>query len=349
MLTVTIEPSIFAPPSNKATAEAIRGYVSALLHWKSVLDSGFARLLACTTTCDVLIRSGAYPFRPLLRELLSDAYVTEYDFNTIAVVAETLMGRSGQLESAASIRDILTSDDTVIQPNVLADHFPEALRAEAEKCLMIVAIIRTISRDPQASGYALALKSDLASKVVSVDARIDIIDHTRADLERLPLAPSRFRGDAIVCRSFPALLQTLDGVALWKSASSGADMETAIRVAVYKSRTSRGAAANWTERPRFRVDDRFYDTACRCGALTTDSLARSALRSIVEAVEDLQMASVHALRTGPGPEERQQARGKDLAWRRDITYEHHLHYWRCSDGSTELSCMVAHNCFDIFR
>jgi hypothetical protein len=68
----------------------------------------------------------------------------------------------------------------------------------------------------------------------------------------------------------------------------------------------------------------------------------------VDTVEDLRLAATHALRTGAGANTGQRSRGPDLAWRRDVTYDHHLHYWqRGDDGSKELSCVVTHNCFDI--
>jgi hypothetical protein len=349
MLTIAIEPVVFAPPVGDATADSVREYVVALLHWKQVLDGKFARILACRATSEVLITCKRYPFRPRLRELLRITNVIDYDFNTIAVLADTLVGQAGDFEGAMGVSDLLTSEDTQITPDVFEGVTPDILRAESEKCLVVLAILRTVSRDRSAVSYALALKSEPRSPVVSVDARIDIIDHCRGDLEGLPLAPARFGGTAMVCHSFQSYLLALDELKLWKCAADNRDLEVAIRVAIYKSREARGTGASWTGIPHFRINPRFHETVAMCGAFAADGLGRSALRSIVEAIDDLQMASVHSLNTGPGAEDPQQKRGTDLAWRRDITYEHHLHYWQCANGLKELSCMVTHDCFDIHR
>jgi hypothetical protein len=50
---------------------------------------------------------------------------------------------------------------------------------------------------------------------------------------------------------------------------------------------------------------------------------------------------------GKGGNEPQQKRGQDKAWRRDIDYEYHLHYWECDDGSVEFASVVTHNDFSI--
>jgi hypothetical protein len=348
MLTVTIEPSLFAPPSGSPDPAAFRNYVSTLLHWKTILDEGSAQILTCRATNDALIRCNCYPFRPRLRTLLSQTAVTEFDANTIAIVAEMLIARSGQLERSTGIEDILLAEDLGIIPNVFAECCWPELKYEGEKCAVVVAIARTASDDPTASAQGLAIRPAPVSQKITVDCRIEVIDSRRSDLRNLPMSPSRFRGEAIICQTFQEFLGAVDELELWKSARSNHDLETAIRVAIYKSRVAAGAATTWTMIPRFRINQQFYGTAHECGALTSDSLGRSTLRSILDAVEDRRLASVHELRTGSGPQDPQKRRGSDLAWRRNITYEHHLHYWQCEGGMKEFSCMVPHNSFDIF-
>ena len=58
-------------------------------------------------------------------------------------------------------------------------------------------------------------------------------------------------------------------------------------------------------------------------------------------------AATHALRSGAGGGNRQRMRGKDSAWRRDVDYEYHLHYWECEAGNVELANLVVHNEFSI--
>ena len=73
-----------------------------------------------------------------------------------------------------------------------------------------------------------------------------------------------------------------------------------------------------------------------------DSFAAKVLRSIIDTLEGLNMRATHRLRTGQGANDPQRTRGLDNAWRRDIDYEYHLHYWQCEDGNIELGSVVVH-------
>jgi hypothetical protein len=76
---------------------------------------------------------------------------------------------------------------------------------------------------------------------------------------------------------------------------------------------------------------------------------RALFRSIAETVDRLKLAATHALREGQSGGAPQRHRSTDgaTAWRRDIDYEYHLHYWECSDGTVELASMGPHNDFSI--
>ena len=64
---------------------------------------------------------------------------------------------------------------------------------------------------------------------------------------------------------------------------------------------------------------------------------------------DLNLAATHALREGQGGGSPQRRRSTDgaTAWRRDVDYEYHLHYWECPGGIVELASMGPHNDFSI--
>src|SRR5258708_1185251 len=120
-------------------------------------------------------------------------------------------------------------------------------------------------------------------------------------------------------------------------------------MAVYKSRLDRGLDPDWDDAPAIRFGSRFVENAEQVCQANPDDLVPKLLRSIVETVEKLKMPAVHALRENPGGGAPQRERSADgaTAWRRDIDYEHHLHYWQCPDGVPELASMGPHNDFSI--
>jgi len=99
--------------------------------------------------------------------------------------------------------------------------------------------------------------------------------------------------------------------------------------------------------PTVRFNIHFQKSLEDCGILLNAGLANSTLRAVVHTIENVHMAATHPLREGSGPNEAQVRRGKDLAWRRDIDHEYHLHYWQCPGGLVELACVVTHNDFHI--
>jgi hypothetical protein len=51
---------------------------------------------------------------------------------------------------------------------------------------------------------------------------------------------------------------------------------------------------------------------------------------------------VHEIREGKSGSARQKKQGAYEAWRRDIDYEYHLHYWKTANGPVFMS-VVVHN------
>lgn len=68
------------------------------------------------------------------------------------------------------------------------------------------------------------------------------------------------------------------------------------------------------------------------------------LRTCAEIILKQNMGGTHSLRTGKGANNPQKKRKKDgaKAWRRDIDYEYHLHYWETERG-IEFASVVVHN------
>ena len=76
---------------------------------------------------------------PQLKALLAQAAVFEYDANTVAVLAETILSRSDKIEDKLRISDVLASDLT-LNPDVFMDHAPFQLREDANRCAIVLSL-----------------------------------------------------------------------------------------------------------------------------------------------------------------------------------------------------------------
>ncbi|MDO8335865.1 MAG: hypothetical protein Q7T74_03745, partial [Candidatus Saccharibacteria bacterium] len=76
------------------------------------------------------------------------------------------------------------------------------------------------------------------------------------------------------------------------------------------------------------------------------TVLKSLLQACVSVICEISMEKTHALRKGAGPNAEQIKRDRASAWRRDVDYEFHLHYWSRGNKCIFASC-VTHNNFSI--
>jgi hypothetical protein len=298
-------------------------------------------------TAETLINCGCYPLRPWLKDLLHETSFVEYDANTIATLAETLIARSDSLEKAIRVTDLL-AEEICVAPNIFSDYTPQQLRAASEKSALMIAIVRTLTNDAFSLCHGIVVRASQNVSEVRISALLGILEHTREDLGDLGGLPKAFEGRFLICEGIRDFLLALDERVLWQRSIGNDDVEMAIKVALFKERVRRNEPAAWHDLPRFHLNERFFDSVRERGALQNFPLAQSSIRAIVEAIEGRQMADTHMLRIGAGPNDPQVMRGSDAAWRRDIDRVYHLHYWACGGGLLELACLVPHNTFEIY-
>jgi hypothetical protein len=346
MLSITIDASTFAPPFSNPTSDGVYLFVEQILEWKGALNAGAARILTSRRAPEVLIRCGLYPLRPLLTALLRQTAVIEYDANTIAVLVETLLNGSLKLEDQFLVADVLTSDLS-FTPDIFESYDPAALREECQRCAVVIAILRKHGRDPVLPNHAIAVRARRVDRTVHVRALLEIVDHTRDDLSGLALPPEYFEGSILLCDSFEDYLLGIEEMVVWQNATGDDGLDLAIRIALFKERHRRGAGADWDDLPRFAIGGQFFASVASAGAFGASGFSRRTLRAVVETIEHINLPDTHHLRTGAGGGNPQRMRGADGAWRRDIDYEYHLHYWECCGGFVELASVVTHNDFTI--
>lgn len=345
MLGVTIDTAVFAPPQIDATRDEVYRFITTLLEWKDAMGQGYIRLYRSRFTQEVLMQCDLYPLRPRLKELLRNAEIVEYDANTISVWVEKILKGAIEIEPALGITDVLLEDVT-IDPDVFVSATPVALRQNSVRCAVILSLASRFATEPMLRAHAIALRASDFGIPVRVRAVIHDIEHCRADLGAVPIAPAHFEASVLVCTSVQRFLVCLDGIDIVKSATEAVDIETAIRISLFRVYSSRGDF-DWQHLPTFQLGPQFFQSLQEHRAMSGSGLAERLMRSVVETICHDNLAATHALRTGEGGDNPQRTRGRDLAWRRDVDREYHLHYWECAGGIVELAKLVVHNDFSI--
>jgi hypothetical protein len=342
VLSATIDTAVFAPPPFGATAEDVYCFVTTLQEWRDAMNDGSVNVYTSIRAAQVLGDSDLYPIRPRLKELLRDTAVFEYDANTVAVLAETILNRSAKIEDILGITDILV-DDLQVRPDCFAFHTPAALCDEAKRCAVIISLATRYLDEPLLCCHALATRVMDVGMAVRVTGAILEIARSRDDFTELPMAPAYFEGSTLVCSTFHQLVMTLDEVQILRSAKTSAQIATAIRVGLYRKLAASGNISAWENLPQFEIGNQFVASLDAHHVASDSGLAERLLRAIVITIFHENLAATHALRKGRGGNDPQRMRGKDAAWRRDVDYEYHLHYWECATGHVELASVVVHN------
>jgi hypothetical protein len=345
VLSVTIDTAVFAPPAPGSPKEMVYGFIDTLLEWRDATDGGRTKLYTSRYAAEVLMHGDLYPLRPHLRELLRQAEVYEYDANTIAVVAETLLN-SEKLEDALRIADVLV-DGLTIEPDVFCSHSPMELRAEAERSAVVLSLASSYCEDTITCGHAIAIRAKDFSAAIRVRGLLQDIEHDRTDLANLPKPPDYFEGSALVCSSLHNLLTNMDATAILRSARKASQVRAAITVAWYQRQIANGMSPDWANLSEFEVGTEFLPSLLAHHVTSKVGLASRILRAATETICHENLSATHWLRTGSGGNDPQRMRGSDGAWRRDVDYEYHLHYWEREDGKVELAVVVVHNDFSI--
>ena len=160
----------------------------------------------------------------------------------------------------------------------------------------------------------------------------------------LTSAASDGRWSATVCEACDGLWQSLDAAEMWCSGANPDGRVEAIVVAVRQLGLAVGAtdpdARPWTVGPGF------VRSSEALGFTRSPTLARKLMRAAAETILGENNSAVHGLRTGPGGGVAQRTQGGRKAWRRDIDYTHHIHYWDGASGP-ELAVVVPHDDFSI--
>jgi hypothetical protein len=347
MHSATIDAGVLAAPPLTANREEVYQYVDTLLDWQRLLDEPWISIYMSERASQTLIEQGLFPLRDPLKALFSSKSIVEYSVNDVAVVAERLLSLTPSFETYFCVKDVLL-ENLATEPELLSLTVGEGMASDLGRCIVLLAILRNYCRN-LVNDHTLILKRSPISGQVIVKAIIHAIEHERDDLYGIPAPPEIFEGVVLTCQDFRGLILCINESAVWITAQDPIGKGLAVRIAVYKSRIDRRIEPDWDELPSFMFGERFVDIAGNICSRNMNDLVPKLLRSIVETLDRQNMGAVHPLREHEGGGSPQRERSSDgaKAWRRDIDYEYHLHYWQCDGGVIEFGSIGPHNDFQI--
>jgi len=347
MAGVTIDPGSLAVPDAQASGDDARSYAEFIVSWSILLRERWADVFVSERAAAVLFEAGLYPMRPELHRLFSANGVIDFDVNTVGRVAETLLGRTPSFEEYFGIKDVLASD-TKTEPEILSRYSSQALNEELERELVLSALLGTVYL-PLKGDHRFALRGLEGSVVVKLSTVIHELEYAFSRPQGPASPPTRFKGAVSACGSLEEVVTGIEPSQIWAGTSDATDLASAVGLSLYKHQIESGTGPDPRGLHPYRIGEKLPSTAAACCQSGPNRLNSKVLEAIVETVYALSLNKVHRLRTGKGGNDPPVTRGADVAWRRDIDYEYHLHYWACSDGTVEIASVVVHGDYSIPR
>ncbi|MBF2758664.1 MAG: hypothetical protein ISN28_05190 [Ectothiorhodospiraceae bacterium AqS1] len=265
--------------------------------------------------------------------------------NTIAPIFERLLRHTPHFETHFKIHDV-EYDNFVSNPDLSSLRAGSALAPDIDDLERFIVLISILQEHSDAS---LVVKNAPESGTIEVQASLREIDHERDDMDDVPCPSEAFKSNVIICDNFTDLIKSVDETRIWTPASgSASDFETALQIAIFKNRLDRGDESEWPIKTPVIFGSIFIESIKECYEGNWRNIASKTLRSIAEVVDEIDTAKTHWLRKSKSGNSAQRSRASDgaKAWRRDIDYEYHLHYWKNGE-MIELASIVTHNDFSI--
>jgi hypothetical protein len=335
---------IFAIPEAASDGVAVEGFIERLLTWHETLDgAGWTRVVRSTSAHEALASISSYPDWQDVDQLLRRFNLRQYQAKDVMTVVRNLLEKTHPLECDLGIEDWL-ADPIVLVPDNQCHSWRQEIKVEHHR----LAVLSCWPSD--CSFTETIMLSCLPQGIMQLPVSVNTTIEACAPEPTAPPLPFTVNGIVQICSEAASFLMSVNVVQLWGSVPAAEDRMQLIKVAVYQRLRASGAshddswhrccAASWS------FHRRFFEAAQRYGFLHVESLIRALIGAFVATITGDELAKVHALRTGDGPQEPQRTRADGAAWRRDITYEFHLHYWKMRT-SVEFACVGPHGSMEI--
>lgn len=291
---------------------------------------------------DVLHSSNCYPFRHSINKAVQSLYEPlEIQIEDAIVLANLLLEKSGVVEGVGNLKDAAVSSCS-IENDIFNDRNQEFLE---HLCRLVEISLSVMGKNNQfnSNSFIASCGSNTAGLQSRVRYSVDLLEYADGSYiecsdRREVLLPKYWCANSYV--------RDIDVYDWWSSSCNDGVVEACAAKACFENNGSLEIFD--FVRTNLMVGKNFIYSAAGLGFMHDANKIERILKACVDAILDRNLRKSHWLRNGEGPNEPQVKREDWLAWRRDIDYEFHLHYWKLGE-QIELADVVVHNCFSITR
>ncbi len=318
-----LEPMLFAFDQALSERE-LTDYLDELL----TLDDWWDRhrndmyIEGCTT--DVLCKHNYYPTGDALKPLLAKHHIDYIQYGDVERIIVKMLNKSNCIESLYEKPLWDMKSQTLRQP---MEVHPEVNRPKElhDELLGLLWHVFLASETGKCDEKSFVIITKGVSGMVSVEYKYEEYGEVEGDV----VAIERGGSSAVNCKcSLDDFLKDKDTpFFLWKTAEKKDDLDLGVRVSLFQVKGESDLDCVYSNY-NFRIQNSFYDDYSNGHYMSKDSDIKSTIQAVTDALTDMNMRKVHAIRTGEhGNNPPLVKQGYD-AQRRDITTSIKLAYWK---------------------
>ena len=344
-ISIVLDPAVLALPPEDLLRDDALGFVERVERWADFRRKKIARISLPVETADVLESDGVMPGRSRLEELFSRFGIREYSVNDVSRMVLSFLQDSDAFPDCFGIRAV----DFVkveVSPNLDRGGRGISLSRELDSCLVLLACLRQAEKKNMYS-FAIAAAREPAARVM-VTAEITAVETMFGDTKYFDSqAPHIVSGELTLCPEPTDFITTMNEYELFRAGDRIDRLALAIQVRLFKSTCppeTEHVAARSATRESWSLGRDFASSYSKCLKGGVETLPRKVLDAVFEVLSGGNVRAGHTLRTSRGGDAQQRVRKSDGAgaFRHDIDYEYHLHYWKDAQGQIEFANVVPH-------
>jgi hypothetical protein len=339
MYELVVSACALAVPNRDAQEAALDAYLTWILDWAKLASGGNFRVSHSVHTIAILYDEGAFPIQPHIEALVSRAGAGAYNANDVVATVNHLLHRSGIFwEDVVGLEELLWDE---FSPADLCAYHSDGVPSHEDDLARLISM-SVWARVTNALESAILVRRACAPAALPISFLLHELQFRGLGAAPATL-PARMTSEVTLVDGPLALARTVDITSLWAAATEAESYEQALSLALMVDmEESRGLPA-----AKFVLRQEFIDTASALGFCHEPAKIRRLMGALVSRIFGRDLGSGHRLRENAAGNSGPQTRGDDTAWRMDIDYEFHVHYWLRADNTIEFACVVVHNDYSI--
>ncbi|KFN09710.1 MULTISPECIES: hypothetical protein [Paenibacillus] len=337
MNSIYLDPYTLAYPNNHEELEPyeFENYLENILLWRQLKDIPLTEVMVSKQTSRILMEQNNYPYWDSLREaLLKKGLIGFYQPKDIIEVIDGFL-QQPTIEESLGLVDILF-DDVIVYPDEHLERRPTMYIDEYKKVALFY-LIHDLIREGEERYF---ITRDSVSEI-EIKGEVYACDFIKKDSDNFKY-PILINGKVHSQTNWLQLITNFNVVSSWKIAETDEDYFNLINLYLLQRLSIIGENPLDTDIPTWKYGHSFFETCRSLGFTHEEGKIKALLKACADTILDQNLSSTHTLRIDESGNSPQLMRNRDKAWRRDIDYEYHLHYWKTSNGP-ELAAVVVHN------